>query len=188
MRIVDTEMDQAMVALGYLRSGSRWRRPRDSDFPVVVYTEAPKTGGPRCGVAILVGFPDRDPETWGCYQVSQRRALGEFDHYYPVSGDAGIARLKFDFLRFTVPFVGRVRTARDLAEGLLDRTIPSSAPERGDVGLVKDLIDVANAYGLSAAKDQALDLAIQLDASPKSRSDIRELASFVPEIANVLAS
>lgn len=186
MRIIDADMDQGMLAAGFRRRGSRWRRPADSDFPVLVYTETPKTGGDRCGVTVLVGFPGRDPGAWGCYQISQRRALGEFDHYYSVGEGSGAEKLRSDFHQFTLPFVTQVRSASILAEGLLARRIPSSAPERGDVGLVKDVIDIANAYNLDSVKAEALNLAIQLDLSPKTRSDIRELARFVPDIAEIL--
>jgi hypothetical protein len=186
MNPITPKMDEVMRQRGFVRKKARWRSG-NTELPVVVYLEKPTTGGPRYGLTVLYGFPDRDPEEWGCFQVSQGEACGRKDgHYYDLSRPNAAEELESDFLRFTAPTAGRYANGRQLAEALEREEIPSSQPGRGRVGLVRDLLDVADAHDLSDVKTRALGLARELDSDPATRAEIRELARFKPEVFAVI--
>lgn len=185
MIVISRRMDEAMREAGFSRKGSRWRRESDP-LPIVVYQEQAKTGGPRYGFSILFGWPHRNPAEWACFQLSQGEACGRGSHYYDMSSEQSRRVVEMDFLQFTVPAASRFHTGQELADALADAELPPSQSGRGEVGRVKDLIDVAEAHGLPDVKGRALKLAKRLDSSWESRSSIRELAQFVPEVASVI--
>jgi hypothetical protein len=185
MLVISDDMDAAMASHGFSRKKARWRRD-SPDLPVVVYQEQPKTGGPRYGFTILYGFPHRDPEEWGCFQISQGEACGRHGHYYDVSAPRGREQIEQDFLAFTAPVAGQFHTGHDLAAALIQGQIPSSAPGRGATGLVKDVLDIADAHGLVDARDYALTVARSLDAAQDTREEVRELARFRPDVAEAI--
>jgi hypothetical protein len=154
--------------------------------PVVVYQERPDTGGPHYGFTILYGYPYRDPEEWGCFQLSQREVCRGSDHYYDVTRPGELDQLERDFLDFTVAVAARYSTGLELARALQHGEIPSSQPERKGVGLVRDLLDIAQAHGLDGVRQEVFAMARQLDSSRESHDDVRELAEFRPELASVL--
>lgn len=186
MKSVATErMDAAMRSIGFSRKKTRWLGG-SSDLPVLVREELAKVNGNAVGVSVLFGGPGMDPEESVCLQLSQRMSCGFRDHYYDVSKARETSELERHFMEFTVPLLERYRTARDLAAGLIAGDVPPSFPGRGRVGLVKDLIDIANAHHLEDVKQRALTIARALDASDHTRSAVRELAEFNPEVAEVV--
>lgn len=185
MLVITDRMDAAMVDLGFIRKKARWRR-HSPELPIVVYQEQAKTGGPWYGFTVLFGFPHRDPEEWGCFQISQGLGCGRRDHYYDVAAAGGREQIEQDFLTFTASVAGRFHTGQELAAALIEGEIPTSFPGRGQTGLVKDVLDIAEAHGVAEARAYALDLARTLDASRNTRAQIRELAGFRPEVAEAL--
>lgn len=185
MIVISRRMDEAMREVGFSRKRSRWRRKSDL-LPVVVYQEQAKTGGPRYGFSLLFGWPRRNPEEWTCFQLSQGEACGRGSHYYDASSEQSRRALETDFLQFTVPVASRFQSGQELADALADAELPPSQLGRGEVGRVKDLLDIAEAHGLPAVKSRALELAKQLDSSSELRLEIRELAQFMPEVARVI--
>jgi hypothetical protein len=185
MLVITNEMDAAMAGQGFIRKKARWRRD-SPDLPIVVYQEQPKTGGLRYGFTILYGFPHRDPEEWGCFQISQGEACGRGAHYYEAATPQSRQQIEQDFLAFTAPVAGQFHTAEDLAAALIQGQIPTSAPGRGATGLAKDVLDIADAHGLDDAREYALNLARSLDFSTDTREEIRELARFRPDVAEAI--
>lgn len=185
MLVITDRMDAAMADLGFTRKKARWRR-HSPELPIVVYQEQVGTGGPRYGFTVLFGFPHRDPEEWGCFQISQGLACGRRDHYYNVAASGGREQIEQDFLAFTASVAGSFQTGQELAAALIQGEIPTSSPGRGQTGLVKDVLDIAEAHGVAEARAYALDLARTLDASRNTRAQIRELAGFRPQVAEAL--
>jgi hypothetical protein len=185
MLVITDRMDAAMADVGFIRKKARWRR-HSPELPIVVYQEQAQTGGPQYGFTVLFGFPHRDPEEWGCFQLSQGLARGRRDHYYDVAASGGREQIEQDFLTFTAPLAGRFHTGQELAAALIQGEIPPSSRSRGQTGVVKDVLDIAEAHGLPEARAYALDLARTLDASPNTRAQIRELAGFRPQVAEAL--
>lgn len=183
--VITDRMDAAMADQGFIRKKTRWLRS-SSELPVVVRQVQDKIGGPWYGFTVLFGFPHRNPEEWGCFQISQGQACGRRDHYYDVAKTRGRESIELDFLSFTAPVAGQFRTGEELAAALIRREIPTSSPGRGPTGLVKDLLDIADAHEVADARAYALDLARTLDDSPDSRSQIRELAQFRPDVADAI--
>jgi hypothetical protein len=164
MKVITPAMDEAMREAGFTRRRTRWRR-ETPDLPVVVYQERPDTGGPHYGFTILYGYPYRDPEEWGCFQLSQREVCRGSDHYYDVTRPGELDQLERDFLDFTVAVAARYSTGLELARALQHGEIPSSQPERKGVGLVRDLLDIAQAHGLDGVRQEVFAMARQLDSS-----------------------
>jgi hypothetical protein len=187
MFVITDRMVVAMADLGFARNKARWRR-HGPELPVVVYQEQATTGGPLYGFTVLFGFPQRNPDEWGCFQLSQGLACGRRDHYYDVTASGGREQIEHDFLTFTASVAGRFHTGQELATALIQGEIPTSFPGRGKTGLVKDVLDIAEAHGLAEARAYALDLAKTLDGSRSTRAQIRELASFRPQVAEALDS
>jgi len=182
--MITEAMDDVMADHGFTRKKASW--VRDSfDLPVVVYHERPKTGGQYCGFGIEFGSPGQRPGESACFQISQGSACGR-GHYYDVSSNAGRDLIERDFLAFTAPVAGRFRTGQELASALARSEVPLSAPDRGQVGLVKDLLNIATAHKLIDVEQQAFDLARTLEANSRTREDIRELASFRSELLEAI--
>ena len=95
-------------------------------------------------------------------------------------------QLERDFLDFTVAVAARYSTGLELVRALQHGEIPSSQPERKGVGLVRDLLDIAQAHGLDGVRQEVFAMARRLDSSRESHDDVRELAEFQPELASVL--
>lgn len=185
MLVITDRMDAAMADVGFIRTKARWRRP-SPELPIVVYQEQAKTGGPQYGFTVLFGFPNKNPEEWGCFQLSQGVASGRRDHYYDVSASRGREQIEQDFLTFTAPVAGRFHTGQELASALIQGELPASTPGRGQAGLVKDVLDIAEAHGVAEARAYALDLARTLNGSRNTQAQIRDLAGFSPQVAEAL--
>jgi hypothetical protein len=186
MLMITDRMDAAMIDGGFVRKKARWRR-HTPELPIVVFQEQAGTGGPLYGFTILFGYPHRNPDEWGCFQISQgeacRRRRG---HYYDVSTASEREQIEQDFLQFTAPMAARFHSGRELAAALIAGDVPLSWPTRGQTGLVKDVYDVADAHDVAEARMYALTLARTLYSSRRTRSQIRELASFRPGIEEAL--
>lgn len=187
MIAITARMDEAMERLGLARKKARWRGG-NPQLPILVLQQEASRGA-HYDISVVFGYPDRDPEHWASLQLDQSTSTGRLRPFYDLSQADEMLRLEDDFLNFTVPLVARFRSlsGRELAEALLSGEVPTSDPRRGQVSVVMNLLDLAEAYDLPDMRQEALRIARKLDESPATRPAIRELADFQPALQEAIS-